>query len=295
MVKTVEGKSVLNKQKKRDEWFLCDYSINPYYGCGFNCIYCYIRGSKYGTNMSQTLALKSNARELLEKQLARRAKKGEYGIIALGSSTEAYLPVKEGLELTRDLLTIMLRYWFPVEIGTKSTLVLRDLDILKKIDEKAILPVDLRAKLQKGVIILFSISTLDEELARIVEPGAPRPQERLETMKECKDNGFLTGVNFIPVLPYLSDSEEELDTMIITAKEYGADFVFVGGLTLFGDGPSDCKTLYYNFLEKHYPELVPQYKSLYRVFFYPNKEYSDKLTKTVKRLCTKHGMRNSIV
>jgi DNA repair photolyase len=131
----VKVKSVLNKQKKRDEWFLCDYSLNPYYGCSFNCLYCYIRGSKYGTTMTERFALKSNAREVLEKQLARRAKRGEYGIIAFASSTDPYLPLPEGLALTRDLLRIIRTYHFPVEISTKSTRVIRDLDVLKQIDE----------------------------------------------------------------------------------------------------------------------------------------------------------------
>jgi DNA repair photolyase len=294
-MKKVEVKSVLNKQKKRDDWFLCDYSLNPYYGCGFNCLYCYIRGSKYGTNLHETVALKSNAREGLEKQLARRAKRREYGIIAFASSTDPYLPIPEGLDLTRDLLRIILKYNFPVEIGTKSKLVLKDLDVLKEIDETAILPADLQDSLSRGVIISFSFSTLDEALARILEPGASSPWERLETMRACKQQGFLTGANFIPVLPYISDSEAELDSMIGAAKGYGADFVLVGGLTLFGDGPSDCKTLYYQFLERHYPELVPKYKKLYRIFPYPDKTYTDKLAATAAKLCRKHGIRNSIV
>jgi len=74
-------------------------------------------------------------------------------------------------------------------------------------------------------------------------------------MKKCKEKGFFTGACSIPALPFLSDSEEEIDRMIKTVKDYGADFIFVGGLTLFGKGPADCKTLYYKFLEKHYPEL----------------------------------------
>jgi DNA repair photolyase len=213
MVNTVEVKSILNKQKKRDEWFLCDYSLNPYYGCAFNCLYCYIRGSKYGTNMVERLTLKSNARDLLERQLKQRAKKGECGIIALASSTDPYMPYEEGLAMTRDLLKIICVYRFSVEIGTKSNLVLRDLDILKKIDENAILPADLRGKLKSGAIITTSISTLDEELAHILEPGASSPQERLNVIRACKRAGLLSGVNFIPVLPFISDTEEALDTM----------------------------------------------------------------------------------
>ena len=295
MVKEIRVKSILNKHKKRDDWFLDDYSVNPYSGCSFNCIYCYIRGSKYGENLAERLSVKINAPELLEKQLARRAKKWEYGIIALSSSTEPYMPIEENLKLTRKLLEIILKYRFPVEVATKSKLVLRDLDVLKEIDKNAILPPDLKPKLKHGVIISFSISTLDKRVARILEPGAPTPLERLDTMKKCKEAGFFTGVCLIPVLPFISDSEEQLEETIKTAKEYGADFIFVGGLTLFGKGPADSKTLYYKFLEKYYPELVTRYKSLYRIFWAPSREYQKELEERAKKLCDKYGIRKGII
>jgi DNA repair photolyase len=295
MVNEIEVRSILNKHKKRDDWFLDDYSINPYSGCSFNCLYCYIRGSKYGENMAKTLSAKINAPQLLEKQLSRRAKKEEYGIIALSSATEPYMRIEEKLKLTRKLLEIILKYKFPVEVATKSKLVLRDLDLLKEIDKNAILPTDLKPKLKHGAIISFSISTLDEKLAKILEPGAPKPIERLETMKKCKEEGFFTGVCLIPALPFLSDSEEQLEETIKTVKEYGADFIFVGGLTLFGKGPVDCKTLYYKFLERHYPELVPKYKSLYRIFSTPSKEYQKELEEKSRRLCGKYGVKSSII
>ncbi|MBW1972358.1 MAG: radical SAM protein [Deltaproteobacteria bacterium] len=295
MVNEIQVKSILNKHKKRDDWFLDDYSVNPYFGCSFNCIYCYIRGSKYGENMAKTLSAKVNAPQLLEKQLKRRAKKGEYGIIALSSSTEPYMQIEEKMELTRKLLEIILKYRFPVEVATKSTLVLRDLDLLKEIDKNALLPDDLKLKLKRGVIISFSISTLDEKLAKILEPGAPMPKQRLETMKRLKENGFLVGINFIPVLPFLSDSEDKLDEMIKAARDYGADFVFVGGLTLFGKGEADCRTLFYRFLEKHYPKFVPKYKSLFRIFFAPPKKYQKELEERSKRLCEKYGIKNGII
>ncbi len=290
MARVIEVKSILNRHRKRDDWFLDDYSINPYYGCSFNCIYCYIRGSKYGENMEKTLSAKINAPQLLERQLGRRAERGEYGIILISSSTDAYQPIEEELELTRKLLEIVLKYRFPVHIVTKSPLVLRDLDILKEIDRSAILPRDLRGRLKGGVIISFSISTLDERMAGIFEPGAPEPQERLEAMRKCRERGFFTGINFIPVLPYLSDSDEELDRMIKTAKDYGADFVLVGALTLFGKGPSDCRTLYYKVLEKYYPHLVPKYRSLFRIFPVPSKEYRKSLEERAEKICRKYGI-----
>ncbi len=295
MIKKIEVKSILNKHKKRDDWFLDDYSINPYEGCSFNCLYCYIKGSKYGENIEKTLSVKINAPEVLEKQLKRRANKGEYGIILISSSTEAYLPVEEKLRLTRRLLEIILKYRFPVHVMTKSNLVLRDLDILKEIDKNAILPEDLKNKLKRRVIISFSISTIDENLAKIFEPGAPRPEERLNTMKKCKEQGFFVGVNLIPVLPYLSDTEEKLDEMIKTAKLYGADFVLAGALTLFGKNPTDCKPLYYKALEKYFPHLLPKYKSLFRVFPMPPKQYQKNLEEKVKKICKKYGVNYKIL
>ena len=178
MINEIQAKTILNKHKKRDDWFLDDYSINPYQGCSFNCVYCYTRGSKYGAHLAKTLSAKINAPELLEKQLATRAKKKEYGIIALASQ-EAYLPIEKELKITRKLLQIISKYRFPVHIGTKSTLVLRDLYILKEIDINAILPEDLKQNLNHRVIISLSLSTLDEKLANLFEPGAPTPKERL--------------------------------------------------------------------------------------------------------------------
>lgn len=293
MIDEIQVKSVLNKHKRRDTWFLDDYSVNPYSGCSFNCIYCYTRGSKYGVNLAKSLSVKINAPEIFEKQLSRRAKKGEYGIIAFASQ-EAYIPLENKYKITRKLLEIVLKYKFPVHIITKSTLILRDADILKEIDKKAVLPKDLQRKLGRGVIISSSISTMDEKLAKIFELGAPTPKERLETMKKCKEQGFLVGMNFIPTLPFLSDSDEHLEEMIKTADEYRMDFVLAGTLTLFGQGPTDCKILYYQKLQKHFPELVAKYKSLYRIFFAPPKAYQQKLEEKFKTLCQKYSIRYGI-
>ena len=294
MVNEIQIKTILNKHKKRDEWFLDDYSVNPYYGCSFNCVYCYIRGSKYGENMAKRLSVKLNAPAILAKQLKRRALKGEYGIICFASQ-EAYIPIEAKYAVTRTMLEIALAYRFPVHICTKSTLLVRDLDILKELDKRAILPEDLRQNLNRGVIISFSFSTLDERAAQIFEPGAPTPEERLETLEACKKEGFLVGANFIPVLPFISDSTEQLEAMIRTAKAYGADFVLVGGLTLFGDGPTDCKTLFYRALEKYDPELVPNYKKLFRTFFAPPRAYQKELEAKSRRLCTRYRMHYGIL
>lgn len=295
MVASVRVKSILNKHRQRDSWFLEDYTINPYLGCPFNCVYCYTRGSKYGERVPAGLSIKANAPELLKRQLSKRAEKKEYGIIVLGSSTDPYMPREEEYRMTRNLLEIILRYRFPVEVITKSTLVTRDIDLLKKIDEVAVLPPDLSRRLGHGAIVAFSLSTIDEAQARVFEPGAPSPLRRLETMRKCKDAGLMTGVNFIPVLPFLSDDEASIDGMIGMAKEYGADYVLLGGLTLFGEGPGDCKVRYYEALEKHYPGLVEKYRSLFGTCFGPPRDYQARLEETAKKACDRHGITYGIL
>lgn len=169
MVKEIFAKTILNKHKKRDAWFLDDYSLNPYQRCDFNCIYCYIRGSKYGENMKHDLVAKMNAPTLLEKELMKKARRKEYGFIALSSATEPWMHVEEKHKLTRKCLEIIAKFKFPVHCLTKSTLILRDLDLLEKIDKNAILPEDL-STLKHGVPVTFSLSTLDKKLQKFLSP-----------------------------------------------------------------------------------------------------------------------------
>ncbi len=295
MINKILVKSVLNKHKKRDNLFLENYTLNPYSGCSFNCIYCYIQGSKYGGDVSNNFSIKVNAPEILVKQLKKRAFKREYGIIGVGSSTDPYLVIEEKLGLTRELLKIIYRFKFPVHIITKSNLILRDLDILMKLDSSANLPVDLKLKLNHGVIVSFSFSTMDEKLAKIFEPYAPSPIERLKTIRKLKEEGFLVGVNLMPVLPFLSDSEENLDKMIKEVKSYGADFVMVGGLTLFGVKSTDCKVRYFEILEKYFPEILEETKNLFKNSFAPQKSYQMTILKRSKIICKKYNIKNNII
>ena len=295
MVRNIKVKSVLNKLKRQDDWFLVDYTVNPFIGCAFNCVYCYIHGSKYGGENTDVLRLKINAPEILYRQLKNRARKREYGFIGLGSSTEPYPPLEKDLQITRELLKIIHRFKFPVNINTKSKLVLRDLDILKMIDEKAILPENLKGKLDQGVIVSFSFSTVDPVLASIFEPGASTVEERLETMQKFKEEGFLVGANLMPLLPFLSDSEEDLDKMIGKMKEYGAEFILVAGLTLFGDKPTDCKVRYYETLKKYFPEVIPETRRLFGNSFAPSRSYQHKLAKLSEKLALKHDIRTVIL
>lgn len=288
-------KSILNKHKKRDHWFLDEYSANPYEGCSCNCLYCYIRGSKYGENMNERLAVKENALQVLEQQLQSRARKNEYGIVAVGTATDAYMPHEAAYKMTEGFLKLLLQYRFPAFISTKSTLILRDVELLQQIDAAAILPDDLKTTLNRGVILSVSISTMDESITNMLEPGAATPLERLQIVQQLKATGFLAGVNAMPVLPFISDSEEALEKIIAAAAAHGADYILVGGLTLFGNEAADSKTLYYKFLERYDAALIPKYDALYKGSFYPPPYYQQQLKTRAAAICSKYKLRTSIL
>jgi DNA repair photolyase len=245
--------------------------------------------------MSEHLAVKSNAVEILDRQLFNRAKKNQRGFVVMASATDPYMEIEKKYSLSRSFLELFLKHRFPVHIITKSKLLERDFDLLKEIDQVAILPEDLKTRINRGVMISFSISTLDERLTDFLESGAPAPGERLEMIGKCKSAGFLTGVTGTPLLPFISDTEEELEKLIKAAKEAGADYFLGAGLTLFGSNPSDSKTLYYKFLNRFYLSLIPPYEKIYSFSSFPSKKYQQQLQQKISFLCEKYKIRNSII
>jgi len=186
---------VLNKHK-RDPWFLDEYTLNPYTSCAFNCLYCYTHSERWG---NREPAVKINAPTVLAKELQKLAKEKKYGFIGISSATDAWQPAEEKYEVTRKCLQVIKRCRFPIHACTKSKLIVRDIELLKSM-KNAILPPDLKDL--DGVLVSFSFSTLKEKIARIFEPGAPSPEERLETLKKMKKEGFMCGIAFIPLLPF---------------------------------------------------------------------------------------------
>jgi DNA repair photolyase len=295
MPKRIQVKSILNKKKIRDSWFLDDFTLNPYSGCSFNCLYCYIHGSKFGIHMEEKLAIKSNAVELLDRQLANRARKNQYGFIVLSSATDPYLQIEKEEKLTRQLLEIILKHRFPVHVITKSNLVLRDLDLLKQIGNNAILHPDLGDKLQHKVFITFSFSTLDNAVSKIFEPGATPPSERLEILKTCLQQGFFSGVSLMPLLPYITDTGDNLHFMFSTFKDLGVQYIFPSSITLFGAGPADSKTLVLTAVEKQYPHLLEKYKSFFAQSNQMPSRYISAFNTKIKELLKQYNLRDRII
>jgi DNA repair photolyase len=296
MPRNVITKTILNKRKgPRDAWFLDDYTLNPYSGCSFNCLYCYIRGSKYGEHMEDKLSVKINAVDLLDKQLKLRASKNQFGFIVLSSATDPYLQFEKELGLTRQLLEIILKHRFPVHVITKSDLVIRDFDLLRQINENAVLPTDLIFRTHQKVFITFSFSTVDDTVSRIFEPGATPPTLRLRTLRKSVEAGFLSGVSMMPLLPYISDTTESLHAMFSAFKTAGAKYVMPASITLFGNGPGDSKTLVLRAVEKHYPHLLDKYKKFFNDSTEMPSYYSNAFYKKMKELGEEYQLNNRII
>lgn len=283
MFHKTSAKSILNKTKRRDPWFLDDYTVNPNSGCSFNCLFCYIRGSKYGEHMDRSMAVKENAVEVLDKQLALRARKNQQGIIVVSSATEPYSQFEEELQITRKVLERILHYRFPVHIITRSHLVTRDFDILHEINK------------QTKAIISFSFSTLDDHVAKIFEPGATPPSVRFNALKLAVDAGFTSGVSLMPLLPYITDTEEELERFYSTFSAIGVKYIMPASITLFGEGPATNKTLMFRAVEKHYPALIDEWRKLFAYGYQINNNYHKALQMRFSGVQKKYNIPDRIV
>jgi len=204
----------------------------------------------------------------------------------VASATEAWC---EGLEdrygLTRRCLEVIAKYGFPVHCVTKSTLILRDLEVLRMVRESARVPPDLRGRVD-GVIVTFSLSTLRDDIAKVFEPRAPPPKDRLRALVRVRDEGFQAGLAFIPTLPYVSDGE--LEEVIRVARDCGVDYVYVAPLTL----DAGVRGRYLRVIESKYPELMGAYATLYPGRGPdPRREYVVRLYRKALRSIKEHGLR----
>jgi DNA repair photolyase len=253
-IKEMEAKSILRKHKKIDSWFLSRYNMNLYRGCTHNCVYCDGRAEGYYVEgeFGSDVAVKINALEVLRRELDPKRKRTPFkrGYVMVGGGVgDSYQPVEEKYELTRKTLALLSEKKFPVHILTKSTLVKRDVDILKKINENS------------RAIVSFSFSSTDEKISRIFEPGVPSPRKRLETISFFKDEGIACGMFLLPVIPFITDIKGVMEKTIHDAQDVGVDFIIFGGMTL-KEGKQ--KEYFLNVLQKYDPKLVLEYQMIYQ-------------------------------
>ncbi|HUE50844.1 MAG TPA: radical SAM protein [Terriglobales bacterium] len=256
------------------------WTINPYRGCEFACKYCYARYThefmemRDGIDFEQKIFVKQHAADLLRQEL-RQVKTGED--IALGTATDPYQPAERRYEVTRAILEEFARHQ-GLELGivTKSNLVLRDVDVLQKVLRNNRLSVNV------------TVTTLDADLARILEPRAPRPDLRMEAVRKLNDAGIPTGVSCAPVLPGITDAARDLEAVVRATAEAGGKHIFANPLFL-----KPCSAaVFLPFLEKEFPRLAESYRLRYKERAFLPKAYGKRISQLMARLREKYGIRH---
>ena len=258
------------------------WTINPYRGCEFACKYCYARythefmAMRDGVDFERKIYVKQQAAWLLRRDL-KKVKRGEE--IAIGTATDPYQPAEKRFEVMRSILEeFALHSGFEIGIVTKSDLVTRDIEVLRRIAE------------HNQLFVNVTITTLDTRLARILEPRAPRPDLRLKALSELSRAGIKTGVSCAPVIPGITDSPAALDAIVKATKEAGGKYIFANPLFL-----KPCSaSIFMPFVEKEFPELVEEYRKRYADKSFVSKIYAKRISELMVSLRKKHGITREI-
>ena len=268
----IKTKTIISKVKYGDDWYGVDYNMNLYRGCPHGCIYCDSRSNCYHIDNFDIPRGKENALLILENELS---KKSDHGVVGIGSMSDTYNPQELKYEQTRGALKLLSKYNFGVSIDTKSDLILRDLDILKEINSK------------NNVIIKFTITTPNDELSKIIEPHVCVSSKRFKAIKTLTDNNIFAGIMMNPVLPYITDSEEDIKKLVRLAHASGAKFIQTYmGMTL----RENQRDYYYDQLDKHFKGLKDKYIKYYKERYNCPVPNYKRLYKVLTDECDKYGI-----
>ena len=232
------SRSIIARNNSPDIGF--DTSINPYRGCNHGCIYCYARstheylGFSAGLDFEGRILVKEDAPELLRRELS--SPRWEPQVIAMSVATDCYQPVEKKLRITRRCLEVLTEFRNPVAVVTKNHLVTRDIDLLSELARR------------DAATVAISLTTLDDDLRRVMEPRTSRPTRRLSAIRELSKAGIPVGVMVAPVIPGLTD--HEMPALISAAAEAGASFAAYTPVRL----PYAVRPLFEDWLERHFPE-----------------------------------------
>jgi DNA repair photolyase len=266
----IRARSAINEVPKRSRMPF-RYTINPYRGCSHACVYCFARPThtyldfNAREDFEREIVVKVNVPELVRSELARPSWKGEH--VALGTNTDPYQWVEGRYELMPGIWEAMRDFANPCSVLTKSPLLLRDLDLMKEVAERAEFTANL------------SIPTLDEKAWRATEPHTPHPRKRIEAVAELKRAGIRTGVLVAPLIPGVNDSPEQVAPLLELLDEAGPDSV--GGVALHLRG--EVREIWFDWLREHRPDLIPRYEELYERGAYMRRDEADRLSAMVRR------------
>lgn len=260
----VEAKGILSSNN----------GMNIYRGCTHGCIYCDSRSKCYGfTHEFEDVEVKMNAPELLERALKSKRKKC---MIGTGAMCDPYLHAEEELRLTRRCLELISQYEYGIAIQTKSTRILRDLDLLREINRKA------------KAVVQMTMTTYNEELCKIIEPDVSTTRERFDALLQFKKAGLPTIVWLTPILPFINDTEENIRGILDYCMEAG-----VKGIICFGMGVTlrdGNREYFYRALDKHFPGIKNKYIKTYGNAYNLPSPDSERLLQIFRKLCKENGI-----
>lgn len=248
--------------------------MNMYRGCSHGCIYCDARSACYNfSHPFEDIEVKRNAAELLERALrSKRAK----CMISTGAMCDPYLHLEEELHLTRDCLEVIDRYGFGLAIQTKSTRILRDIDLLDSINRKA------------KCVVQFTLTTANDDLCHVIEPNVSVTSERVNALRRFRDRGIPTVVWLTPILPFINDTEENLRSLLDKCAD-----VDVKGLITYGFGVTlrdGDREYFYHALDKHFPGMKQRYCATFGGAYECPSPNAERLTTLLTGFCEQHGI-----
>ncbi len=255
------------------------WTVNPYRGCEFGCKYCYARYThefmemRQGLDFERKIFVKQHAAELLRQEL-KQVKAGED--IAIGTATDPYQPAERRFRVTLAIMEELARHQgLSIGVVSKSTLIQRDLEIFSRISARNDFEINL------------TITTLDPDLARILEPRAPRPDLRLDVIRKLTAAGIRAGVIAAPIMPAINDAPQQLDALVKAAREAGAHYIFANALFL-----KPCsEAVFMPWLSSEFPALAEKYRQRYRGRAFLPSPYRKRLSSLMAALRAKHGFR----
>jgi DNA repair photolyase len=254
------------------------WTINPYRGCTHSCHYCFARAFHtyldldIGEDFSSKIIVKTNVVEVLRRELASPRWSGE--TIAMGTATDPYQHCEGRYKLTRGVVKTLAHFENPLSMLTKSTMIVRDLDVYARLNDVAPLTVSM------------SVGTLDEDVRRVVEPGTPPGRKRLEMLSRFAEAGIRTGVLVAPILPGLTDTEEHLNAVLAACAEAGVSYAVPIVLHV----RPTIREHFMPWVKRTYPWLYPRYAELYGSRSYAPKAYQQEVGERFARLRLRHGM-----
>lgn len=265
------AKTIVHRTKNQ-AWFGCEYNMNIYRGCCHGCIYCDSRSECYHVGDFPTVKAKQDALKIIRDDLRRKIKPG---VVATGSMSDPYNPFERELLLTRHALELIAAYGFGVAIATKSPLICRDADILAEIRPQA------------PVIAKITITAADDALAKKIEPCAAPSSERFAAIEALAKNGIFTGVLLMPVLPYITDTPENIRNIVRAAAQSGARFIYAAmGMTM----RQGQREYFFGELDSGFPGLREKYQRRFGLDYECPSPRAAELWELFKRECADAGL-----